>query len=151
MLGDHLLGFWDKSCDSTLTPPPPAKKKNPATIIGVPKTARYLKPLKDVVATEAHHTDQLASKARSSLQEHIGAVASSLKCTLEDNDGPGYLFTSSSKRARSIDPDEDDDVKMGDGNDLTSLSGDDVDDDIAEAAGVEEDVLDNISLDDALN
>ncbi|KAK1217470.1 hypothetical protein PQX77_019870 [Marasmius sp. AFHP31] len=153
-------GFWDESCDSTLAPPPSAKKKNPANMqkftgfkpsesvfedvresrsladrIGVPKTVRYLKPLKDVVATEACRSDQLASKARTSLQERIGAVASSSKRTLEDDDGPGYSSSSSSKHSH-----------MGDGNDLTSLFGDDVDDDIAEAAGVEEDVPDNVSL-----
>ncbi|KAK1216826.1 hypothetical protein PQX77_020535 [Marasmius sp. AFHP31] len=77
----------------------------------------------------------------------IGAVASSSKRTLEDDDGPGYSSSSSSKRSRSVGPDEvDEDVDMGDGNDLTSLFGDDVDDDIAEAAGVEEDVPDNVSL-----
>ncbi|KAK1220008.1 hypothetical protein PQX77_017248 [Marasmius sp. AFHP31] len=165
-------GFWDKSCDSTLTqPPPPAKKKNLATMqkftgfkllesviedvhkycsladrIGVPKTVRYLKPLEDVMVTKACHTDQLASKACSSLQERIGAVAFSSKRTLEDNDRPRYLSTSSSKCARSIDPDEDDDVEIDDGNDLTSLFGDDVDSDIGKAAGVEEDVPDNVSL-----
>ncbi|KAK1215693.1 hypothetical protein PQX77_021698 [Marasmius sp. AFHP31] len=143
-------GFWDELCDSTLAPPPPAKKKNPANMqkftgfkpsesvfedvceshsladrISVPKTAQYLKPLKDVMATEARHTDQLASKARSSLQERIGAVTSSL----------------------NVGPDEvDEDVDMGDGNDLASLFGDNVDDNIAEAAGVEEDVPDNVSL-----
>ncbi|KAK1216466.1 hypothetical protein PQX77_020908 [Marasmius sp. AFHP31] len=164
-------GFWDKSCDSTLAPPPPAKKKNPANMqkftgfkpsesvfedvresrsladrIGVSEMVRYLKPLEDVVATEARLTDQLASKACSSLQEHIGAVASSSKRTLEDDDGPGYSSSSSSKCSHSVGPDEvDEDVDMGDGNDLTSLFGDDVDN-IAEAAGVEEDVLDNVSL-----
>ncbi|KAK1216581.1 hypothetical protein PQX77_020785 [Marasmius sp. AFHP31] len=157
-------GFWDELCNSTLTPPPPAKKKNPANMqkftgfkpsesvfedvcesrllanrIGVPKTAQDLKLLEDVVATETCCTDQLASKARSSVQECIGAVASSSKHTLEDDDGPRYLSTSSSKRARSVGPDEDEDVEMDDGNDLTSLFGNDVDDDIAKAAGVEED------------
>ncbi|KAK1234807.1 hypothetical protein PQX77_001984 [Marasmius sp. AFHP31] len=115
--------------------PPPAtlkaKKKNPANMqkltgfkpldsvfedvcescsladrISVPKMARYLKPLEDVVATEARCTDQLASKAHSSIQERIGAVASLSKCTLEDDDRPGYSSTSSSKRSRSIGPDE---------------------------------------------
>ncbi|KAK1221866.1 hypothetical protein PQX77_015315 [Marasmius sp. AFHP31] len=86
-------GFWDKSCNSTLAPPPPAKKENPANMqkfsgfkpLDVPKTAR-------------------------------------------------------------IDPIEGDDVGMDDGNDLTSLFSDDVDNNIAEAAGVEENVLDNVSL-----
>ncbi|KAK1230206.1 hypothetical protein PQX77_006707 [Marasmius sp. AFHP31] len=114
--------------------------------IGIPKTAQYLKLLKDVVATEACCTDQLVSKAHSSLQERIGTVASSSKCTLEDNDGPRYSSSHSSKHSRSVDPIEDDDIEMDDGNDLTSLFGDDVDDNIAEAAGVEEDVPDNISL-----
>ncbi|KAK1215711.1 hypothetical protein PQX77_021673 [Marasmius sp. AFHP31] len=154
-------GFWDDSCDSTLAqaPPPPQKKKNPAVMqkftgfkpSDVPKTMRYLKPLKNVVASKVHRSDQLVSKARTSLEDRIGPVASSSKRTLEEDDkeddGPGYSSSSSSKRACSIGSDEvDEDVDMGDGNDLTSLSGDDVDDDIAEAAGVEEDVLDNVSL-----
>ncbi|KAK1219157.1 hypothetical protein PQX77_018139 [Marasmius sp. AFHP31] len=170
-------GFWDDLCDSTpaQAPPPPPKKKNPIVMqkftgfkplesvfqdvrefrsladrIGVPKTARYLKPLKDVVASEVRCSDQLASKARTSLQDRIGPIASSSKQTLEEDDkeddGPGYS-SSSSRCACSIGPDEvDEDVDMGDGNDLTFLFGDDVDDDIAEAAGVEEDVLDNVSL-----
>ncbi|KAK1215173.1 hypothetical protein PQX77_022235 [Marasmius sp. AFHP31] len=112
---------------------------------------RYLKPLEDVVASEVCHSDQLASKAHTSLQDHIGPIASSSKRTLEEDDeaddGPGYSSSSSSKCARSIGPDEvDEDVDMGDGNDLTSLFSDDVDNDIAEAAGVEEDVPDNVSL-----
>ncbi|KAK1219599.1 hypothetical protein PQX77_017669 [Marasmius sp. AFHP31] len=167
-------GFWDESCNSTLAPPHPAKRKNPANMqkftgfkpsesvfedvcesrsladrIGVPKTAQYLKPIEDVMATGAHRSDQLASKARTSLQDRIGPIASSSKRTLEEDDkeddGPEY--SSSSKRARSIGPDEvDEDVEMGDGNDVTSLFSDDVDDDIAEAAGVEEDVPDNVSF-----
>ncbi|KAK1230544.1 hypothetical protein PQX77_006364, partial [Marasmius sp. AFHP31] len=165
-------GFWDKSCDSTLAPPPPPKKKNPVVMqkftgfkpsesvfqdvresrsladrISVPKTVRYLKPLEDVMASEVCRSDQLASKARTSLQERIGAVVSSSKRTLEDDDGPGYSSSSSSKCSHSVGPDEvDEDVDMGDGNDLTSLFSDDVDDDIAEAAGVEEDIPDNVSL-----
>ncbi|KAK1215520.1 hypothetical protein PQX77_021885 [Marasmius sp. AFHP31] len=165
-------GFWGESCDSTLAPPPRAKKKNPANMqkftgfkpsesvfedvresrsladrIGVSKMAWYLKLFKDVVVTETRCTDQLASKARSSLHECIGAVASSSKRTLEDNDRPRYSSSSSSKHSHSVGPDEvDEDVDMGDGNDLISLFGDDVDDNIAEAAGVEEEVLDNVSL-----
>ncbi|KAK1221404.1 hypothetical protein PQX77_015781 [Marasmius sp. AFHP31] len=145
--------------------PPPAtfkaKKKNPANMqkftgfkpleIGVFKTARYLKLLEDVVATEAHCTDQLASKARTSLQDCIGPIASSSKRTLKEDDKaddrPEYSPSSSFKHSCSIGPDEvNEDVDMGDGNDLTSLFGDDVDDDIAKAAGVEEDVRDNVSL-----
>ncbi|KAK1215728.1 hypothetical protein PQX77_021648 [Marasmius sp. AFHP31] len=151
-------GSWDKSCDSTLAqPPPPAKKKNPATMqkftgfklleIGVPKTTWYLKLLKDVMATEACHTNQLASKACSSLHEHIGAVPFLSKCTLKDDDRPRYCSSHSSKRSCSVDPDgNDDNIEIEDGNDLTSLFGDNVDDDIAKAAGFEEDVPDNVSL-----
>ncbi|KAK1233227.1 hypothetical protein PQX77_003621, partial [Marasmius sp. AFHP31] len=172
-------GFWDDLCDSTLAqaPPPPPKKKNPANMqkftgfkpsesifqdvcesrsladrIGVPRTAWYLKPLEDVVASEVRRSDQLASKARTSLEDRISPIVSSSKCTLEEDDKaddkPGYSSSSSSsKRACSIGPDEvDEDVHMGDGNDLTSLFGDDVDNDIAKAAGVEEDVPDNVSL-----
>ncbi|KAK1216522.1 hypothetical protein PQX77_020846 [Marasmius sp. AFHP31] len=126
-------GFWDNSCDSTLAqaPPPPPKKKNPVVMqkftgfkpsesvfqdvhescsladrIGVPKTARYLKPLEDVMASEVHHSDQLASKARTSLEDCIGPIVSSSKRTLEEDDkaddGPGYSSSSSSKRSCSV-------------------------------------------------
>ncbi|KAK1223231.1 hypothetical protein PQX77_013895 [Marasmius sp. AFHP31] len=136
----NFKGFWDESCDSTLDcPPPPPKKKNPASMqkltgfkpletvfedvreshsladrIGVSKTAKTLKGFEGIVAAEVRCTEELASKARSSLQEHIGAVTSFSKHTLEDDDGPGYLSTSSSKCACSVDPDEDDDVEMDD-------------------------------------
>ncbi|KAK1219270.1 hypothetical protein PQX77_018038 [Marasmius sp. AFHP31] len=122
-------GFWDRLCNSTLAQLPPQVKKNPATMqkfmgfkpmesvsenvcesrsladrIGVPKTAQYLKLLKAVVVTEACHTDKLASKTCFSLQKHIGAVASSSKCTLEDNDGHEYCSSHSSKHCPTLIP-----------------------------------------------
>ncbi|KAK1218794.1 hypothetical protein PQX77_018504 [Marasmius sp. AFHP31] len=168
----NFKGFWDESCDSTLDcPPPPPKKKNPASMqkftgfkssesvfedvcesrpladrIGVSKTAKTLKGFEGIVAAKVRCTDKLASKAHSSLQERIGTVASLSKCPLEDDDGPGYISSHSSKRAHGVDPDEDDDVEMDNGNHLTSLFSDDVDNDIAKAAGVEDDIPDNVSL-----
>ncbi|KAJ8095438.1 hypothetical protein PM082_023208 [Marasmius tenuissimus] len=159
----HFTGHWDRSCDSTA--PPPVVNRNPAAMqsftgfrhtesvfddvqeahtladrLGAPKTAQYLKPLEQIVT----------SATNCLLQECIQLHVSSSKCLLEDDEGhegARYDSPTSSKCACSIESDEDVEIDWSDDSmdDMTSLFGNDIDNDIAEAAGVE-DVPDDVSL-----
>ncbi|KAJ8091212.1 hypothetical protein PM082_004188 [Marasmius tenuissimus] len=74
--------------------------------LGVPKTAWHLKLFEQIVTSTANH----------SLQDCILKPGSSSKQVLEDDledEGTGHPSPTSSKRSRSVDPDEDVEMDWG--------------------------------------